>query len=127
MEVAIAFVVGGVCGWLVARLGQRNDAAKRTFRPNRRQRKILAALPPDPVRPTIEDLVAEEAAELGVDVIPGADEVALGVRLRVWKRDRPDLGDCPDHRLHFVVTALDSITATAADVTLQCRPDDDSA
>ena len=37
--------------------------------------------------PDIFELIRQEAAETGVEEIPGADGVELTIRLRVWQRD----------------------------------------
>ncbi len=83
---------------------------------------ILASLPPDPVRPTLEELVADEAAALGVHRIPAPPEVPLHVLLVAWKRDRPGLGDCPDSRLRFATDVATSGVPTADRVRLVCDP-----
>lgn len=126
MELALAFALGGICGWLLGRFvgNDRGDNA-RTFRPNKRQRKILATLPPDPERPSIEALVLEEAQELGVDRIPGGETVPLGIRLKVWKRDHDAAGPCDDGNWHFVVDEpAAGVPVTAEDVRLACRETD---
>ncbi len=128
MDLAIAFVIGGLCGWLLARVtGQRSEPGeRRTFRPNKRQRKILATLPPDPVRPSFEDLVREEAIEQGVDQIPGAGNVSLAIRLKVWVRDHADLEPCAATQLVFVLAhGVDPAAATETDLRLECRRDDE--
>ncbi len=122
VPLAIGLTVGFLLGW-AARSTRRTDEpdSARGFRPNKRQRQILATLPPDPELPTIEDLVREEAAELGVDKIGGADLVPLHVRLRVWKRDRPELEDCPDDQLRYEIAGhVRAVDATAEDVRLTC-------
>jgi hypothetical protein len=126
MELALAFVLGGICGWLIGRFARADRGGDpRTFRPNKRQRKILATLPPDPARPTIDELVQEEAHELGVDRIPGADAVPLGVRLKAFKRDHASTGPCSDGSWWFVVDERAPEPITADRVRLECRSDDD--
>ncbi|HSF87595.1 MAG TPA: hypothetical protein VLG28_18290 [Acidimicrobiia bacterium] len=126
MELALAFVLGGLCGWLLGRfVGNDRSDDPRTFRPNKRQRKILATLPPDPERPSIEALVQEEAQELGVDRIPGGETIPLGIRLKVWKRDHESAGPCDDQSWHFVVEPPPTGAPVTADqVRLECRQDD---
>jgi len=127
MEIVLAFLAGGLIGWLIGWLGRRSgDEEKRAFRPNKRQRKILATLPPDPVLPTLDELVREEAEELGVDRIPGADDVPLGIRLRVWKRDHELRGPC--ERWQFVIASgVDAHAATADQIRLECRKADEDS
>jgi len=60
----------------------------------------------------IMDLVREEAAEIGLERIPGADDVDLVTRLRVWHRDEAIRTACPDpSRLRFVRDADDPTEA----------------
>ena len=47
----------------------------------------------------IMDLVMEEAEDIGLDGIPGADGVDVVVRLRVWHRDAHVRELCPDPSL----------------------------
>lgn len=129
----VAFLAGLFLGWVLARVAAASrdggTRQKRTFRPNKRQRKILATLPPDRERPTLEELVIEEAAELGVDTIPGAEGVHLGIRLKVWKRDHAAADPCePPSQWRFVLAAgVAPDSATASDVRLECRPNGDAA
>ena len=53
----------------------------------RRQRDVLATIDPPKPLPTIEELVAEEAAETGVNTIPGGDGLDVSLKLRVYWRD----------------------------------------
>ncbi len=134
VETGVAFFAGLLLGWVAARVtaaasGEGGTRQKRTFRPNKRQRKILATLPPDPERPTLEQLVIEEAAELGVDSIPGAAGVHLGIRLKVWKRDHAAEEPCePPSQWRFVLAAgVEPASATESDVRLECRSSEDAA
>ncbi len=132
MDVVGAFVVGAAVGWVLALRRRRHLAPAKPeptparqpgrYRPTKRQREILASLPPDPVPPTLEDLVAEEASALGVDRIPAPPEVPLHILLVVWKRDRPLLGDCPEPQLQFVTDAASSGASAAENVKLVCDP-----
>ena len=73
--------------------------------------------------PDILELVRQEAAESGVDEIPGADGVDLSVRLRVWQRDEHVRSICPDPTLlRFVLEdGVSPDTATADDLRLECE------
>jgi len=109
MEILLAAAVGAAVGWVMGRRGSPRpdpDAAAAPGPPkklSKRQREILAALPPDPPRRTIEDLMNEEAADTGVDRIPDAG-LPLPLRLRVWHRDRSQLPDLPVGRFRYAIT-----------------------
>lgn len=124
MELVIALAVGVGIGWL---LGHRRapgepgrEAAPVGRRPTRKQRQILATLPPDPRPPTIEELVAEELEATGAAEVPGAERLPPEVALKVFTRDRPVLGAVPVDRLRFVVDAgVAAAEATADQVRLE--------
>ncbi len=98
----------------------RPDAPGRGRRPNRRQRQILASLPVDSPRPTIDDLVEAEIEETGVRRIPGHEGLPIPTMLKVWHRDRPHL-TCDPTALRFVVaTGIDPTVADVDDVHLAC-------
>lgn len=125
MEIIAAVMVGIGLGWMLGR--RRRPAAheegggttRRAHRPTRKQRAILETLPPDRPLPTIEDLVAEELEETGAGGIAGAAELAPPVALKVFRRDRPGLGEVAVDRLRFTVAdGVAPAEATADDVTL---------
>lgn len=125
-DAVIAFIVGLIVGWLAGRTRTRatDEDGKRSFRPTKRQRQILETLAPDPVLPSIDQLVAEEARELGVAQVPGADAVPMHVRLKTWKRDRDRIGPCePDHLRFRLRDGVDPADATDADVRLEYEPE----
>jgi len=114
---------------LKAREEQQPEAetVPRIERPKRmssRQRKLAKlkefeeSLPP---RPTIQELMAEEVRETGVDRIPGGDGLEVPVRLKVWHRDEHVRRNCADGALRFVVSeGVDRPTASEDDVMLVC-------
>lgn len=124
MREMVWLAVGIAAGWMLGRW-RRDDGdgpARRAPKPTKRQRAFLATLDPAPERPTIEQLVAEELAEVGADRIPGAEGVAAHVRLRVYRRDGPALTGCADELLRFVVTeGIDPARAVEEDVRLVCE------
>lgn len=73
--------------------------------------------------PDILELVRQEAAETGVAEIPGADDVDLPVRLRVWRRDEHVRSICPDaSKLRFVLAPdVAPEGATEDDLELECE------
>ena len=73
--------------------------------------------------PDILELVRQEAEDAGLDEIPGADEVDLTVRLRVWQRDEHVRSACPDRsKLRFVLASgVSAEAATEDDLRLVCR------
>ena len=97
---------------------------ERPKRMSARERKLAKikefeeSLPP---RPTIQELMADEVRETGVDQIPGGDELEIPVRLKVWHRDEHVRRGCAEGALRFVVTdGVDRATATEDDVMLVC-------
>ena len=103
-------------GCSVARSGTSDEpdaSTPRSPRPTKKQRQILATLPPDPPLPTIEDLVAEELEETGAGRIAGAAALQPPVALKVFRRDtRRAWTGVPSERLRFVVD--DGVEPTAA-------------
>lgn len=78
--ITVVLVVGG----LLALLAVLNRSAKR------RKEEAKADLEREKAElqtPDIFELIRQEAAETGVETIPGADGVELTIRLRVWHRD----------------------------------------
>ncbi len=112
---------------LKSREEQRQDDDYRVERKKRmssRERKLAKlkefeeSIPP---RPTIQELMAEEVRETGVDQIPGGDGLEVPVRLKVWHRDAHVRSGCADDALRFVVNeGVDPATATEDDVMLVC-------
>ncbi len=134
MEVAIAGVVGFVLGWLLGTLSRKRSATDVTGeqpngsplrRPSRRQRRILDMLPDDPPRPTIDDLIAEEAAELGVTAIATDPRIPLTVRLQVFRRDVLPGEGPPADSVEFIVLRDGSSPIDASNVRLVPRRVDD--
>lgn len=110
MTELVALAAGVVIGWLLGRRAGRapgpvenGDPPARTRRPTRQQQKILAMLPPDPATKTFEQLLAEEVEETGVDRISGGAGIPVQVRLKVYHRDRPALGDTAESSLSFAL------------------------
>lgn len=124
MEILAAFLGGLVIGWMAGRSGNRTDepSEPRAFRPTKRQRQILATLPPDPQVPSIDDLIEEEVGDLGLRDVPGSEQLSAQVMLKVWKRDRPRIDVGPTETVVFeVVTAATPPHVTVDDVRLVTR------
>ncbi len=90
----------------------------------KRQRQLVANMAPPPQMPTIEELVAEEAAATGVNDIPGGDGLDVSLKLRVYWRDEVVRGGCEDGNLEFRIDGGASIEAAGIDdVRLVCVRD----
>ncbi len=124
LDVVFAFLIGVAAGALVTGLTiRRSPTGGVALRPSKRQQKILATLPPDPVLPNIQDLVREEAEELGLLGIPGGAGVPIHIRLKVWKRDH-ESGECTSGSWAFRVRdGVPPAEAQVDDVTLTCLPE----
>jgi hypothetical protein len=73
----------------------------------------------------IHQLVREEAADLGIDRVPGGDGVDLPVLLRVWKRDVAIRNACADGVLIYQLRpGVAADAATDDDVRVVCRPEE---
>jgi hypothetical protein len=70
---------------------------------SRRQRRILKTMTPNPQIPTLMDLVRQEIAELGIEDIPGHEDIAGPVLLKVFRRDHELLEQCPHGTCGYVV------------------------
>ena len=80
----------------------------------KRQRQLVASMAPPPQMPTIEELVAEEAAATGVNDIAGGEGLDVSLKLRVYWRDEVVRRGCEDGNLEFRVDG--GISAAAADI-----------
>jgi hypothetical protein len=73
---------------------------------------------------TLEQLIAEEAEETGVNEMPGGDGLATPVKLKVFHRDSSQHSDCRESGLRFEVrSGADPENATEHDVRLVCNAD----
>jgi hypothetical protein len=94
-------------------------------RMSKREKKLaeIRANDPDPVIPTLQELVTQELSETGVNDIGGSAGLADPVKLKVYHRDFPNL-DCPREALHFRLSyGIEAEAATVDDVRLVCDAD----
>jgi hypothetical protein len=92
---------------------------------SKRQQRIVASLEPAKEIPTIEQLVAEEAADTGVNEIPGGDGLDVSLKLRVYWRDEVVRQGCTDGHLEYRVDGdATPETAQTDDVRLVCVRDE---
>lgn len=90
-------------------------------KPLAKQHRKIQEFEPVHEGPSIEDLIEEEAADLGLHDIPGGEGVASSVKLRVWHRDAGARSGCAEGVLRYEVDAgVDSEAADIAQVHLRC-------
>ena len=88
---------------------------------SRRQQRIVSTLEPTKELPSIEQLVAEEARETGVNEIPGGEGLDVSLKLRVYWRDEVVRQGCSDGVLEYRVDdGVDPAQAETEDVRLVC-------
>lgn len=95
---------------------------ERPKRQSRRDRKLEAfrAANPDPVLPTMFDLMMEEAQELGVNDIPGGEDLEVPIKLKVWRRDEAKRTNCAGGVRFEIQPGIDPTSATEDHVRLVC-------
>ncbi len=129
MAIAIAVIIAvGVLVYVFSRLQQRTRALggpdQETPQPrkSRRQRKLeqLREADPLPEPKPIHDIMMEEAADLGIDRIPGGDGIDMPIRLKVFRRDEAVRTGCAGELRYEVATGVDPADATVDDVRLVC-------
>jgi len=99
----------------------RIERPKRMSSRERKLAKIKEFEKSIPPRPTIQELMAQEVADTGVDQVPGGDGLEIPVRLKVWHRDEHVRRGCVDGALRFVLSeGVDRANATEDDVMLVC-------
>lgn len=92
---------------------------------SRRQRRILEKMDPDPEIPTLMDMVRQEISELGLEAIPGHEDLSGPVMLKVYRRDFR--AECPHDEWEYVVTeGIRRDEAEDNDVKLICRKCDET-
>jgi hypothetical protein len=88
---------------------------------SKRQQRMVASFDPPKELPTIEELVAQEAADTGVNEIPGGSELDVSLKLRVYWRDEVVRRGCSDGTLEFrVAEGVTPEDAETDDVRLVC-------
>lgn len=88
---------------------------------SKRQQRIVSTLEPDKEIPSIEDLVAQEALETGVDEIRGGEGLDTSLKLRVYWRDEIVRQGCADGVLEFrIEDGVERANAETDDVRLVC-------
>ena len=98
-----------------------DDGPTRPRTMSKRQQRVVASLEPAKERPTIEQLVAEEAAATGVNEIPGGQGLDVSLKLRVYWRDEVVRSGCEDGTIEFrIEEGVDPEAANTDDVRLVC-------
>ncbi len=132
MAIALAIIFAAVgIGYAMSRMSKiRKELpelaakAKKPPRMSKRQKRLeqIRAAEPEYIPPSIDDLVAEEISEIGIDRIPGAEGLLPAVLLRVFRRDTPDADHClPERRRFVVANDIDPGDADIEDVRLVCQ------
>lgn len=134
MSLGIAILIAAVgIGYALSRVAKLRkelsdiaeiaDKVEKPRRKSRREKRLeqIRAAEPEYVPPSIEDLVAEEIEDLGVDRIPGGEGVAPAVLLKVYRRDTGRNEDCaPENRRYLVADGVNAEDAGVGDVRLTC-------
>ena len=132
MTIAIAIIIAAIgIGYTMSRMSKIRkempelaETAKKPPRVSKRQKRLeqIRAAEPEYIPPSIDDLVAEEIAEIGIDRIPGAEGLAPAVLLRVFRRDTPDTDRClPERRRFVVANDISPSEVDIEDVRLVCE------
>ena len=130
MPLAIAIVIAAIgIGYAMSRVVKiRKDlpelAEGKPNRLSKREKRLEQIRAPEPeyVAPSIDDLVAAEIAEAGLDDIAGGQGVAPTVKLKVYRRDAPHIERCPPESRRYVLEAdVDPSDAGVDDVRLICE------
>ena len=124
--IAIIIAAAGI-GYAMSRVSKvRKEfpdlAAKRPPRVSKRQKRLeqIRAHEPEYTPPSLEDLIAADIKEAGIDTIPGASGVPQGVILKVYRRDEPAIA-CRHEELRFLVAdGVEPGSAGIDDVRLIC-------
>ncbi|NND03132.1 MAG: hypothetical protein HKN91_10120 [Acidimicrobiia bacterium] len=88
---------------------------------SKRQERIVSTLEPTKELPSMEQLVAEEAAETGVNDIAGGAGLDVSLKLRVYWRDEVVRNGCTDGVLEFRIDEdVEPAAAETEDVRLVC-------
>ena len=90
-------------------------------KPKTKQHQKIQQFEPEHTTPSIEDLIEEEAAELGLNEIPGGEGVDTSVKLRVWHRDASARSGCAEGALRYEVDdGVEPAEAELGQVRLRC-------
>lgn len=92
---------------------------------SRRQRRLLEKLEPAPELPTLMDLVRQEIADLGIEDIPGHENLSKPVLLKVYRRDQAAVAACDHNAPQFVISdgvpAQEAVEEQVALVCSECE------
>jgi hypothetical protein len=108
--VVVMFLIFGV---ILSR--RQSERKKEAIEDLQREKEALAPL-------SIQALAEEEAADLGLDLIQGAEGIPPVILLKVWKRDSGVVEQCQSNDLlrYQVKVGIDPALATEPDVNLVC-------
>ena len=121
MAIAIAMMIVVVA--LVMTLGRMFVRRDRLVdeKPLAKQHRKIQEFEPVHEAPSIEELIEEEAADLGLHDIPGGEGIETSVKLRVWHRDGAARSNCAEGALRYEVdSGVDPDAADIAQVHLLC-------
>ena len=119
LGIGILIVVVAVTFTLGRMFLKRNEWVE--AKPKTKQHQKIQQFEPEHTPPSIEDLIEEEAADLGLNEIPGGEGVETSVKLRVWHRDASARSGCADGALHYEVDdGVEPAEAQLGQVHLRC-------
>lgn len=101
-------------------MAAEQDGVAMPMPPMGKKQAVIDMAPGKP-RPTIQDLVDEEAVATGVNEIPGGEDLNVSLKLRVFWRDEIVRKGCEDGQLEFRIddnVNLDEVRTD--DVRLVC-------
>ena len=97
-------------------------------KPKAKQHKKIQEFEPEHTTPSIEDLIEEEAADLGLNDIPGGEGIETSVKLRVWHRDGSVRSGCAGGTLRYEIDdGVEPADAELGQVHLSCTKSGQSA
>ena len=127
MAIAFAIVISvAVLLYVFSRLTRARSGAappqENEPRRSRRQRKLdkLREMDPLPEPRSMFDIMMEEAADLGVNEIPGGEGLEVPVKLKVCRRDASVREGCEGEVRYAVADGIDPAHATVDEVRLVC-------